>query len=114
MCQNRHRFFCPSTDLVLSTKVLEDFSLFLVLSNKVSLRSRDLQNADTNALQHQSLLAYPLEALAPSSHNVGNQPVRGHQKISDSKHEVSFFAVGKLNGRTLVITMRQKGVSLFT
>ncbi len=72
--------------------VLEDFSLFLVLTNK-------------------SLLAYPLEALVPTTAHSREQPPRGHQKISDSKHEIMFFAVGQLNGRTLVITMRQKGVS---
>lgn len=57
----------------------------------------------------QTLLAYPLEALVPTSHQPGNAP-RGHQKLSD-KHEVQYFVTGQLAGRTLVVYMRRKGVS---
>lgn len=74
---------------VTQCAVLEQFSLFLVLSNK-------------------SLLAYPLEALVPSSQSQGNAP-RGHQKLSD-KHEVQYFACGNLAGRTLVVYLRKKGI----
>lgn len=74
---------------VTQCAVLEQFSLFLVLSNK-------------------TLLAYPLEALVPTSNQPGAAP-RGHQKLSD-KHEVQYFVTGQLNGRTLVIYMRRKGL----
>lgn len=57
----------------------------------------------------QSLFAYHIEALVPSS------PQSAHtsqtpQKLSGNK-DVHFFSVGNLNGRTLVIYMKKKGVS---
>ncbi|KAH8084690.1 Dbl homology domain-containing protein, partial [Filobasidium floriforme] len=75
---------------VTQCAVLEQFSLFLVLSNK-------------------TLLAYPMESLVPSSHSTGPPP-RGHQKLSD-KHEVQYFACGQLSGRTLVVYLRKKGLN---
>ena len=71
--------------------MLEDFGIFLVLADK-------------------SLFAYHIEALVPSS------PTSTHinqtpQKLNGNK-DVQFFAVGQLYGRTLVIWMRKKGVSL--
>jgi CNH domain len=54
----------------------------------------------------QSLFAYHVETLVPSSPNgVNTSP----QKLNGSK-DVHFFSVGSLGGRTLVIYMKKKGV----
>lgn len=96
---------------VTQCAVLEQFSLFLVLSNKVCLVKAQIRSQqETDCLHHlQTLLAYPMESLVPSSHSTGPPP-RGHQKLSD-KHEVQYFACGQLSGRTLVVYLRKKGVS---
>jgi RHO1 GDP-GTP exchange protein 1/2 len=69
----------------------------------------DVQILSTNSSFFQSLFAYHIEALVPSS------PQSAHtsqtpQKLSGNK-DVHFFSVGNLNGRTLVIYMKKKGVS---
>ncbi|RPD64513.1 Dbl-like domain-containing protein [Lentinus tigrinus ALCF2SS1-7] len=75
--------------MVTQCAMLEDFGIFLVLADK-------------------SLFAYHIEALVPSS------PQSAHtsqtpQKLSGNK-DVHFFSVGSLNGRTLVIYMKKKGL----
>ncbi|EIW59849.1 Dbl domain-containing protein [Trametes versicolor FP-101664 SS1] len=75
--------------MVTQCAMLEDFGIFLVLADK-------------------SLFAYHIEALVPSS------PQSAHtsqtpQKLSGNK-DVHFFSVGNLNGRTLVIYMKKKGL----
>ncbi|KAJ3520044.1 hypothetical protein NM688_g9215 [Phlebia brevispora] len=75
--------------MVTQCAMLEDFGIFLVLADK-------------------SLFAYHIEALVPSS------PQSPHtsqtpQKLSGNK-DVHFFSVGQLNGRTLVIYMKKKGL----
>ncbi|OBZ74126.1 Rho1 guanine nucleotide exchange factor 1 [Grifola frondosa] len=75
--------------MVTQCAMLEDFGIFLVLADK-------------------SLFAYHIEALVPSS------PQSAHtsqtpQKLSGNK-DVHFFSVGTLNGRTLVIYMKKKGL----
>ncbi|ORX37372.1 Dbl homology domain-containing protein [Kockovaella imperatae] len=77
---------------VTNIAVLEEFGIFLVL-------------------QDRSLLAYHLEALVPtaSSPQVRAAP----QRLSPGK-DISFFSVGRLSGRTLVLYMKKKGMdSLF-
>nr|KIR45931.1 hypothetical protein I312_04901 [Cryptococcus bacillisporus CA1280] len=70
---------------VTGIAVLEEFSIFLVLSDK-------------------SLVAYQLEALVPSA---GQKPVKTTtERISMPKEEISSFTVGRLDGRTLVVLMR--------
>ncbi|OXG26963.1 hypothetical protein C359_04993 [Cryptococcus neoformans Bt120] len=70
---------------VTSIAVLEEFSIFLVLSDK-------------------SLVAYQLEALVPSA---GQKPVKATtERISMPKEEISSFTVGRLDGRTLLVIMR--------
>ncbi|KIR27861.1 hypothetical protein I309_03181 [Cryptococcus deuterogattii LA55] len=70
---------------VTGIAVLEEFSIFLVLSDK-------------------SLAAYQLEALVPSA---GQKPVKTTtERISMPKEEISSFTVGRLDGRTLVVLMR--------
>ncbi len=56
-----------------------------------------------------SLFAYHIEALVPSS---PHSPLSSQtpQKLNGSK-DVHFFSVGSLQGRTLVIYMKKKGVS---
>lgn len=52
-----------------------------------------------------------MEALVPSSpHGVHTSQVP--QKLSGTK-DVHFFSVGTLQGRTLIIYMKKKSVSLF-
>lgn len=57
----------------------------------------------------QSLLAYHLEALVPS--NATQQVRAAPQRLSPGK-DIAFFTVGQLSGRTLVLYMKRKGVSL--
>ncbi|PCH44559.1 Dbl homology domain-containing protein [Wolfiporia cocos MD-104 SS10] len=75
--------------MVTQCAMLEEFGIFLVLADK-------------------SLFAYHIEALVPTS------PQSAHtsqtpQKLSGNK-DVHFFSVGNLNGRTLVIYMKKKGL----
>ncbi|TFK71429.1 hypothetical protein BDN72DRAFT_837648 [Pluteus cervinus] len=73
--------------MITQCAILEDFGLFLVLADK-------------------SLFAYHLEALVPS------QPGSPHASQAPQKlgKDISFFRIGNLGGRTLVIYMRKKGV----
>jgi hypothetical protein len=56
----------------------------------------------------QSLFAYHIEALVPSSMQSAHMS-QTPQKLSGAK-DVHFFSVGSLGGRTLVIYMKKKGV----
>ncbi|KAF8316676.1 hypothetical protein DL93DRAFT_2166131 [Clavulina sp. PMI_390] len=70
---------------------LERFGIFLVLGDK-------------------SLLAYHIEALVPMIPPSDlDTPAPKPQQLSKD-HDVEFFSVGKIGGRTLVIYMRKKGV----
>lgn len=89
--------------------MLEDFGIFLVLADKVCapVIQFNLERALIYGIL-KSLFAYHIEALVPSS------PQSAHtsqtpQKLSGNK-DVHFFSVGNLNGRTLVIYMKKKGV----
>lgn len=76
---------------VTQCAMLMDFGIFLVLADK-------------------SLFAYHIEALVPTNPQAAgasNQP----QKLNGTK-DVHFFSVGTLMGRTLVIYMKKKGVSV--
>ncbi|KAH9839689.1 Dbl-like domain-containing protein [Rhodofomes roseus] len=75
--------------MVTQCAMLEDFGIFLVLADK-------------------SLFAYHIEALVPSSPQSVNTS-QTPQKLSGNK-DVHFFSVGNLNGRTLVIYMKKKGL----
>ncbi|KAI0924365.1 hypothetical protein AcW2_005263 [Taiwanofungus camphoratus] len=75
--------------MVTQCAMLEDFGIFLVLADK-------------------SLFAYHIEALVPSSPQSANT-TQTPQKLSGNK-DVHFFSVGSLNGRTLVIYMKKKGL----
>ncbi|KAF9525947.1 Dbl domain-containing protein [Crepidotus variabilis] len=73
--------------MVTQCAVLDDFGLFIVLSDKV-------------------LYAYHLEALVPTipgSTNASQTPQRIHSK------DVQFFSVGVLHGRTMIIYMKKRG-----
>jgi hypothetical protein len=59
----------------------------------------------------QSLFAYHIEALVPSSPHTAHGS-QTPQKLNGTK-DVHFFTVGNLGGRTLVIYMKKKGVSLY-
>ena len=59
----------------------------------------------------QSLFAYHIEALVPSSPGAANAS-QTPQKLSGNK-DVQFFTVGHLSGRTLVIYMKKKNVRDF-
>jgi hypothetical protein len=56
----------------------------------------------------QSLFAYHIEALVPSSPHTP-QGTQVPQKLNGTK-DVHFFSVGSLHGRTLIIYMKKKGV----
>ncbi|WWD17661.1 hypothetical protein CI109_102102 [Kwoniella shandongensis] len=72
---------------VMNVAVLEEFSMFLVLAEK-------------------SLFAYHLEALVPSA---GQRPIKtAPERVSIPREEISFFTVGRLDGRTLVVTMKKE------
>ena len=94
--------------MVTQCAMLEDFGIFLVLADRVSLLSCWAGIVIlTDAAQ--ALFAYHIEALVPSS------PQSPHtsqtpQKLSGNK-DVHFFSVGTLHNRTLVIYMKKKGVS---
>ncbi|EMD39100.1 hypothetical protein CERSUDRAFT_47353 [Gelatoporia subvermispora B] len=75
--------------MVTQCAMLEDFGIFLVLADK-------------------SLFAYHIEALVPSSPHSPHTS-QTPQKLSGHK-DVHFFSVGSLNGRTLVIYMKKKGL----
>ncbi|KAF8517935.1 Dbl-like domain-containing protein [Hysterangium stoloniferum] len=75
--------------MVTQCAMLEDFGIFLVLADK-------------------SLWAYHIEALVPSSPPRPNM-ARAPQKLNNHK-EVQFFSVGTINGRTLLIWMKKKGL----
>ncbi|KAG9014371.1 hypothetical protein FRB94_012777 [Tulasnella sp. JGI-2019a] len=76
--------------MVTQCAMLEDFGIFLVLADK-------------------SLFAYHIEALVPSSTAGNAGGARTPQKLNGNK-DVQFFSVGTLNGRTLIIYMKKKGL----
>lgn len=93
--------------MVTQCAMLEDFGIFLVLADKVRLNA--LRRGKRGSYSYlQSLLAYHIEALVPSSPQSVNTS-QTPQKLSGNK-DVHFFSVGNLNGRTLVIYMKKKGV----
>lgn len=72
---------------VTQCDMLEEFSVFLVLADKV-------------------LFAYHIEALVPSNPSMPQPP----QKMNTIVHkDVQFFKCGKLNGRTLVVFVKKDG-----
>ncbi|KAJ7594214.1 CNH domain-containing protein [Mycena floridula] len=75
--------------LVTQCAMLEEFGIFLVLADK-------------------SLFAYHIEALVPSSPNNAHAS-QVPQKLNGTK-DVHFFSVGSLQGRTLIIYMKKKGL----
>ena len=94
--------------MVTQCAMLEDFGIFLVLADKVCENTLTLHFLCCSSL-FQSLFAYHIEALVPSS------PQSAHtsqtpQKLNGTK-DVHFFSVGNLNSRTLIIYMKKKGVS---
>ncbi|KIY49932.1 Dbl homology domain-containing protein, partial [Fistulina hepatica ATCC 64428] len=76
--------------MVTQCAMLEDFGLFLVCADK-------------------ALFAYHIEALVPSTLH-SSQTMQTPQKLNGSR-EVAFFSVGAINGRTLVIYVKKKGVT---
>ncbi|KAG8970658.1 hypothetical protein FRC05_000516 [Tulasnella sp. 425] len=76
--------------MVTQCAMLEDFGIFLVLADK-------------------SLFAYHIEALVPSPNSPHAGGSRTPQKLNGTK-DVQFFSVGTLNGRTLIIYMKKKGM----
>ena len=86
--------------------MLEDFGIFLVLADKVCLfTSAELSFLNIGL---QALFAYHIEALVPSSPH-GAHTSQVPQKLSGTK-DVHFFSVGTLQGRTLIVYMKKKGV----
>lgn len=92
---------------VTNIAVLEEFGIFLVLQDRVSEGHAVFEVAKLN--YHQTLLAYHLEALVPSASSP--QVRAAPQRLSPGK-DVVFFSVGQLSGRTLVLYMKKKGVSV--
>lgn len=86
--------------------MLEDFGIFLVLADKVFLLFIPLYHVHNSA--RQSLWAYHIEALVPSGPPRPNL-ARTPQKLNNHK-DVQFFSVGTMNGRTLLIYMKRRGV----
>jgi hypothetical protein len=93
--------------MVTQCAMLEDFGIFLVLADKVKALSC-CELFETSFDFKKSLFAYHIEALVPTSpHSTLTQQTP--QKLNGSK-DVHFFSVGSLQGRTLVIYMKKKGV----
>lgn len=92
---------------VTQCAMLEDFGIFLVLADKVGTTISCDTLSQSASLQ--SLFAYHIEALVPSQPSSHMQTARTPQKLNGNK-DVQFFSVGTLNGRTLVIYMKKKGV----
>jgi len=88
--------------------MLEDFGIFLVLADKVSLNITAQGIIRSNYPPIQALFAYHIEALVPSSPH-GAHASQVPQKLSGTK-DVHFFSVGTLQGRTLIIYMKKKSV----
>ena len=59
----------------------------------------------------QALFAYHIEALVPSPTQAAHASQAMPQKISGTK-DVHFFSVGTLQGRTLIVYMKKRGVSV--
>lgn len=82
---------------VTQIAVLEDFSLFLLISDK-------------------SLIAYHLDSVCPVSGNASAAPAsdvssrRAPQKLSGNR-DVGFFATGRMKDRTLVFYKKREGIS---
>lgn len=95
--------------MVTQCAMLEDFGIFLVLADKVCRYQWSILNLCLK-LTLQSLFAYHIEALVPSSPS-SSHSAQTPQKLSGNK-DVYFFSVGTLHGRTLVIYMKKKGVCL--
>ena len=94
--------------MVTQCAMLEDFGIFLVLADKVRKLLFCLRRYSDRPLDRQSLFAYHIEALVPTSPQSANT-TQTPQKLNGSK-DVHFFSVGSLGGRTLVIYMKKKGV----
>ncbi|KAJ3514155.1 hypothetical protein NLJ89_g2537 [Agrocybe chaxingu] len=75
--------------MVTQCAMLEEFGIFLVLADK-------------------ALFAYHIEALVPSTPH-GAHTAQVPQKLSGTK-DVHFFSVGTLQGRTLIVYMKKKGM----
>ena len=75
---------------VTQIAVLEEFGIFLVLADK-------------------SLLAYHLEALVPTA---ASPQVRSAPQRLSGVRDIVFFCVGQISGRTLVLYMKRKQVSV--
>ncbi len=87
--------------------MLEEFGIFLVLADKVQpLYSMAL----VLTYYLQALFAYHIEALVPSPTQAAHASQAMPQKISGTK-DVHFFSVGTLQGRTLIVYMKKRGVS---
>lgn len=76
--------------MVTQCAVLEDYGIFIVLADN-------------------SLFAYHIDALVPSSPGTAN-PACTPQKLSGNKN-VQFFTTGTLDGRTLVIYMKKENLN---
>jgi len=59
----------------------------------------------------QALFAYHIEALVPTPTQTTHASQAMPQKISGTK-DVHFFSVGVLQGRTLIVYMKKKGVCI--
>ena len=65
--------------------------------------------AFVNIFPLQALFAYHIEALVPTPTQAAHPSQAMPQKISGTK-DVHFFSVGVLQGRTLIVYMKKKGV----
>ena len=91
--------------------MLEDFGIFLVLADKVCLLFFPSRSSNAEHVSLKALFAYHIEALVPSSPH-GAHTSQVPQKLSGTK-DVHFFSVGTLQGRTLIVYMKKKGVRAF-
>ena len=98
-------------DSVTQLAVLADFGVFLVLAGKVSIRGFE-ECFCIDGEHWQSLLAYDLETLLhsvpQSAEGFANPPI-----LYDF-HDIEFFNVGTIQGRTLVVYMRKQEVRAST
>ena len=96
--------------MVTQCAMLENFGIFLVLADKVCFFKNSSRPSMLN-MDMKALFAYDVEALVPSSPH-GAHTSQVPLKLSGKK-DVHFFSVGTLQGRTLIVYMKKKGVCAF-
>ena len=102
-----------SLRFVTQIAFLEEYGFFILLADKVLYPfPMGISRLSLTSALHQSLYAIHIESLVHVQGQDSRHPAYGLQRLSGPDRHVHFFSVGNLNGRTLVIYMKKKGVCL--